>query len=214
LCTAFNISTMKHLSVLFFLFIPLSCCYAVNQADSIPFVEIEKGKALVYKWQPEWNKVIAEAIEKYGSILLDPESLPLTQINELCPGFKNGSANEKKAFWVLVIAAIAKYESNFDPSTRYKEGHPLYVYSEGLLQLSYGDEKNHAGLPIDPAKQNILDPSVNLTSGVIILCNQLRKRKVLFTDKPYYWSVLSRKQADIKKFIRDHIAQLNFCQSS
>src|SRR5205085_11908336 len=131
----------------------------------------------------------------------------------LCPGFKNASVNDEKAFWALVIAAIAKYESNFNPNTRFKEPAPLNVYSEGLLQLSYGDEKNYKGVPIDPIKKNILNPEINLTSGVIVLSTQIRKKKTLFTTKSFYWSVLTKKQKEITQFIKDHVSQLSFCEN-
>jgi transglycosylase-like protein with SLT domain len=137
----------------------------------------------------------------------------MDQINALCPGFSKASDNEKKAFWVLVIAAIVKYESNFNPDTRFQEPASLnYVYSEGLLQLSYGDETRYKNMPLDPVKKNILDPAVNLTSGVIILARQMERGKKLFTDKHFYWSVLTRKQVEIKQFIRRHLPQLQFCE--
>jgi hypothetical protein len=203
---------MRYLTV-FFVFISIDFCCASAVTDSLKFATIESGRS-TYKWYPEWNTVIADAIEAYGGILLDTEKVPMDQLKELCPEFSNADRNQRKAFWVLVIAAMAKYESNFNPNTRYKEGPPLNTYSEGLLQLSYGDEKRYSQLPIDPAKQNILDPAVNLTSGIIILAKQIKDKKILFTTKSYYWSVLTKKQKEIKAFIKDHIDQLDFCNSN
>jgi len=164
-------------------------------------------------WRNEWNVYIANAIDSFGSILLNTDSLPLIDIERLCTGFKDFTPEKKKVFWALTFASIAKFESNFDTSCRYQEPASLnHIYSEGLLQLSYGDEKNFPGSPIDKTKQNILNPKVNLTSGVIILSKQIRKRKTLFTQKHYYWSVLTNKQNEIISFFKKHAEAVNFCQ--
>lgn len=111
------------------------------------------------------------------------------------------------------MASVAKLESNFDPNCRFREGASLdYVYSEGLLQLSYGDENRYKNVLLDTEKGNILDPEVNLRTGVIIFAKQLKTKKTIFTDKFFYWSVLTNKQNDIITFLKNNINELNICK--
>jgi hypothetical protein len=178
------------------------------------FAEIKSGKNAKYTWLPEWNNYIAEEIRMEKHIFLNDSILPKEDIQLLCPNYFKATADEKIAFWVLVIAAMAKFESNFNPNSRFKEPAPLNVYSEGLLQLSYVDKANHKDLKLelDSSKNNILDPKINLQSGVKILGKQLLKRKTLFTSKHYYWSVLTNKKAEIIKFFQSNSTKFTFCK--
>jgi len=106
-----------------------------------------------------------------------------------------------------LIAAIVKYESGFNPLSRFAEttmgidpitGKP--VYSEGLLQLSYQDiqgwpfckfdwaaDKN---LKVDDPKKTILDPYINLTCGVRILSQQVKRKGFIVVSSGAYWAVI------------------------
>lgn len=151
----------------------------------------------------------SNSIDKFGKVLLDKNKLPKDQILELCPNFFESSDDDKKAFWALFFASIARYESNFDSTSRFKEPPPLDEWSEGLLQLSYGNEKAYKGCKLDAKKKNIFNSQVNLECGVIIMAKQLEKKGVIFTKQNYYWSVLTHKQADIKTFFNRYSSQLN-----
>jgi hypothetical protein len=108
----------------------------------------------------------------------------------------------------MLMSAMAKYESGFDPLSRMEEYSlgvdsvtGMSVYSEGLLQLSYQDLANYPGCqlnwlldknlsPTDPRK-TILDPYKNLDCATQILANQIQKRNVIAATSKYaYWSVL------------------------
>jgi hypothetical protein len=183
--------------------------------EQIQYIPIYTPAGQRHTWNNEWNVHIANAIDSFGAILLNCDSLPLTDIEKLCPTYCELSIENKKVFWALFFASIAKFESNFDSTCRFQEPASLnYIYSEGLLQLSYGDEKNYVGCPIDKTKNNILNPKVNLTSGVIILTKQIRNRKTLFTSKHYYWSVLTNKQTEIISFFQNNAGVVNFCNLS
>jgi len=165
-----------------------------------------------FPWLPDWNVFLSDAIDDHGTSLTDENNIPADQMNSLCPGFFGASVNEKKAVWALFFASISRFESGFDPNSRYQEGSGLnYIYSEGLLQLSYGDEKHHNDCKIDNNLQNILDPKVNLQCGVSIMRDQLKVRKVIFTNTHYYWSVLTNKKSEITAFFKKHVDQLPFC---
>ncbi len=106
-----------------------------------------------------------------------------------------------------LIAAMSKFESGFNPLSRYQEstmgtdpitGQP--VWSEGLLQLSYQDitgypfckfdwslDKNLS--PTDP-KKTILDPYKNLDCGIRILAQQVKRKGFIVVGSGAYWAVI------------------------
>lgn len=178
--------------------------------DTIVFSRVEK-KTGSFLWLNEWNKIISNEIIRYKGLFIDSDSLYKRDLVRLCPTYFNASENQKVALWTLLIASIAKYESNFNPNTRFQEPPPLNVYSEGLLQLSYGDETRYKNVPLNSEKQNILNPEVNLKTGVAIFAKQLEKRKSIFTNKHFYWSVLTNKQNQIIEFFQVNADELNVC---
>lgn len=175
-----------------------------------PFAQVreERGRA----WKEEWNLIIAEALEEVGQPLLEDDKVPAEEVRALCPRYFDASREEKKAFWALLFASIARLESGFDPESTFMEPRPLRTLSVGLLQLSYGDQERHAGCPLEPMEANITDPAVNLRCGVAILRNQLATRNTLFPRRYYYWSVLTRKRDQIERDFTQHRVQLGFCQ--
>ncbi|MDY7233213.1 transglycosylase SLT domain-containing protein [Hyalangium rubrum] len=171
-------------------------------------VREEQGRA----WRQEWNLVIAEALDDIGRPLLEDDKVPAEEVQTLCPGYFGASREEKKAFWALLFASIARLESGFDPERTFMEPRPLRTLSVGLLQLSYGDQTRHEGCALEPMEANITDPAVNLRCGVAILRNQLARRNTLFPRRFYYWSVLTRKREQIERDFLQHQGQLGFCR--
>ena len=182
----------------------------VKLSDTIVYSKVEK-KTGGYPWIYNWNKYVSDEIIKHKDIFIGKDSIYKQDLVKLCPNYFNCSENEKIALWTLIFASIAKYESNFNPNCRFHEPPPLNTYSEGLLQLSYGDETRYKNVLLDSQKQNILDPAVNLQTGVVIFAKQLEKRKSIFTNKHFYWSVLTNKQNDIIRFFQENAAELNTC---
>ena len=172
-------------------------------------------------WKTEWSMAIINSIEKFGPFLLR-KRIPESDLSLLaCTGYSKAPATAKKAFWALLFASMAKYESNYDIDSSYYEKkltkkHKRQITSRGLLQLSYGDEKNHPGCPLDRNTDNIEDPVSNLQCGLAIMSDQLEQRGTIFTPKknPYYWSVLSKSKTrtGIQNFFKRHVVQLPFCK--
>ncbi len=124
-----------------------------------------------------------------------------------CPKYNSLVTEQKANVWGMLISAMSKYESNFDPTSRMKETTMgtdpvtgLPVFSEGLLQLSYQDitgwsfcrfdwskDKNLA--PNDP-KKTILDPYINLECGTKILAEQVARYHKIVIDRGAYWAVI------------------------
>ncbi len=176
--------------------------------DTIVYSKVKKNSG-EYLWIYDWNKYVSDEILKHKEIFIGKDSIYKQDLDKLYPNYFNCTEKEKIALWTLLFASIAKYESNFNPNCRFHEPPPLNTYSEGLLQLSYGDETRYNNVPLDSQKQNILLPEVNLKTGVVIFAKQLEKRKSIFTNSYFYWSVLSNKQNEIIRFFQDKAAELN-----
>lgn len=128
-------------------------------------------------------------------------------IQDFCPNYRALSNPERANFWGYLIAMVAKYESAFNPTSRYLESTMgidpitrLPVYSEGLLQLSYQDIQAYSFCqfdwsadkilsPTDP-KKSILDPLKNLECGIKILASQIHRTKHIALTTGVYWSTL------------------------
>ncbi len=128
-------------------------------------------------------------------------------MDRFCPMYAELTTNQKLNAVGMLISAIVRYESNFNPTTRFHETTMgtdpvtgLPVYSEGLMQLSYqdtlnwkfcdfdwGQDKNLS--PTDPRK-TILDPYKNLSCGIRILARQVERRGKIVIDKGAYWAVI------------------------
>jgi len=140
---------------------------------------------------------------------LDQYLLPGTEdVTDFCPRYYSMSRDQKIHFWGLLISAMTKYESGFNPLSRMKETTlgtdsvtGLPVYSEGLLQLSYGDMNWapyckfdwHADKKLSPTdpRKTILDPYRNLNCGLRIFSKQIVRTNLIAAPAgSNYWSVL------------------------
>lgn len=154
-------------------------------------------------WPDQWNTWLNEALTDYGQHLLP------AKISVLCPRYQQMTDLQRRAFWVLFSATVICNESSFNPNDRYWE--KFGVWSEGLWQLSYGDERGHKRCEISSAKGNILDPRTNLRCGIAILDDQLANHPVFYDQS--YWSTLrdSMDGAKTRKLWWEWQGMLPFC---
>jgi hypothetical protein len=188
-----------------------------------------------------WEKTIAEGTNWSQTIYRviqaeEPQLLLDDGINDVeffCPRYSALTKTQKLNFWGQLIAAIAYYESRWNPVARYVETSmgqdPVTqepVVSEGLLQLSYQDVPNHNNIcdfnwlkdkplnkinPFDPRK-TILNPAKNLRCGMRILAEQIRKKRAIAIDAGAYWAVLKVNSSHQRiEAIADMTKSLGFC---
>jgi len=154
----------------------------------------------------QWTAVALAAIDRLAPQL---SSVTPTDIDAFCPGYRNASPANRRAFYVSLLAEIAKYESNFDPTVRFTEtavdSRGQRIVSRGLLQLSQ-ESANGYGCAIASAEQ-LHDPTTNLECGVRIVDRWLTRDQVVagyasgaWRGASRYWSVLRdrEKLADIQ----------------
>lgn len=165
-------------------------------------------------WENEWSQHLEKSIERYGSNLLNITIADKDLRAVDCLGFNKANDTQKKQFWVVVFASMAKFESGYrniqmvprnaaDRARAAKNELPL-----GLLQLSSKDSWHGNGCHNSQSQPWLLDPLNNLQCGVQIMNNQLSGNRGkypgvigrLFPDQPlkqgvstrhYYWSVLT-----------------------
>ncbi len=232
-------------SLLLLLFI--TSCGKPNAKLGIPVedirVDIAEVKTDVTQFEPvaweknnesrkEWSKMIYSVIENEEHSML--ENNVATDIETFCPKYATLTQPQRLNFWGQFFAALAKPESGWDPAQstleplkNFKKVDPITnqrVRSEGLLQLSYQDEKSYrlnCGFnwkrdqhldPEDPRK-TILNPYLNLRCGIKIMSRQLKNKKSITLPENVYWSVL--RTSDHKhtiKEIANMTKSLKICQ--
>ena len=75
----------------------------------------------------KWTNAALVSVEKYDSKLA--AQIP-DDINTWCPGYESASMDDRRAFWVGVLSAVAKYESGYNAKAA---GAGRYY---GLMQIS------------------------------------------------------------------------------
>lgn len=120
-----------------------------------------------------WTRYTATALNNYGQGLISSEPRDVAQY---CPSYAGLKAGQRRAFWIHLISALSKYESNFDTTVKFDEttvdpkmittsGQP--IISRGLLQISK-ESANGYGCQIKEASQ-LHDANTNLSCAVRIL---------------------------------------------
>lgn len=147
-----------------------------------------------------WTGITLAAIQKHWQTLDSAQDMDM-----FCSQYKNLDVDTRQLVWGELFAALAYYESGWNPKSQYTEttlgtdqvtGKPLV--SEGLLQLSYTDTRWATWCDFDwqhDSKEQtyaltILNPKNNLECGIGIMASQIRKNKNITMEKKVYWSTL------------------------
>lgn len=166
-----------------------------------------------------WENVPSRAAwsaELRGAVTAKQADLEKGKPEEFIAGYGALAKEMKVKFWAELIVAMAKFESAWKPTTRFKEPAPLNVFSIGLLQLSYEDAANYPLEPLNREAKSLEDPLVNLRCAVVILAKLLAKDGVVVGQSggshrggAAYWSVLrpgaTHKLAEIKALTKRHV---------
>lgn len=154
----------------------------------------------------EWTKMVYAIIEQEEPQYLGQNVAK--DIERFCPKYRSMPDAQRLNFWGQFIAALSLPESSWIPTTQMVETtqgiDPVTkqrVKSEGLLQLSYQDERSYkidCGfdwekdklLPEKDPRRTILNPYLNLRCGIKILAIQLKNRGSITLESNVYWAVL------------------------
>jgi hypothetical protein len=163
-----------------------------------------------------WSEIeIAKDWTRTTEILINNLKLNEETPNDVelfCPNYKTLKKEVKTEFWVGLISAMAKKESNFDPAAFYtenfKDANGEYVVSRGLLQLSI-ESANQRRYNCNLANASALhNPEANISCAANILATWIKQDKVIAkTDTgnkggARYWSVLRRNSRSLPTVIK------------
>lgn len=139
----------------------------------------------------QWTTIAHNAIDT-----LAPELVTIvpTDIDAFCPGYRNASPANRRAFYVSLLSELAKFESNFDPSVRFTESITdaagRRVVSRGLLQISQESANGYGCAIADP--EQLHDPATNLQCSVRILARWVGRDQVIAGYSSGAWRGASR----------------------
>ncbi len=189
---------------------------ATKPAPATP-IDAKKAELGGKTWNPAWDQIVEQAIP--------PEMLSSQvprDVRRFCPNFYRMNETDKRVFWAYFFQALAGAEAGLNPTTNVR--HPeiaktdkvtgQHVHSEGLLQLTYEDQKAYdcdfdwerdRELPShDPAK-TILQPRNNLECGIKILDNQIITLHRPLVTRKSYWSTLQPGTVGYRVFAKEMI---------
>ena len=182
---------------------------------TLPYVGISETSYKI-PWEQKWNVVISDSIDKYGTNLLNA-NISEEDLNKVeCPGFNSATNDEKKVFWSLFFASMAKGESGYrkDPHNGMKD--PI-----GILQLDIGIKRhgkacaaeNDASMNNTERRAWIADYENNIQCSVQVMHNQLEgwagrrndvKGRLFPGPKHFYWDVLTNKRGETQDWFLQH----------
>ncbi|UFM65256.1 transglycosylase SLT domain-containing protein [Paracoccus sp. MA] len=204
------------------LILALSACELVNDVSQPPAASASPPITFAADWDgrtegAQWTAFTRQALATEGKALLAIEP---TDVDAYCPAYAKLSGEEREAFWLGLLSAMARFESGFRPATSYEEsfndsnGNP--VISRGLLQLSH-ESANGYRCGIEDAER-LHDPRTNLTCGVRIMNRLVSRDSTIGTQVnrrwrggAAYWSVLRTTSGSNSK-IRAYTTGLAICQ--
>ena len=187
---------------------------AVKQAPPTP-IETKRVELGGPAWDPGWDTFIERSLPPAMLSSRVPRD-----VQRFCPRFFVMSVTDKRAYWAYFFQALAAAEAGLNARTNvlHTEAQTVTdgvtgraIRSEGLLQLTYEDERRYGcnfdwkvdrRLPLKDPQKTILQPENNLACGIKILHQQIiSRRKPLFTGSSY-WSTLRPGTASYRVFAR------------
>lgn len=157
-----TVSAIKATVLGFALALPMMGCVNTNASA--------KGELPPMRWdhRPEatlWTTQAIAAVDGHPASL--PDVIP-HDIATWCPGYATATEDEREAFWVGLMSALAKHESTWNP--RASGGGGAWI---GLLQISPATAR-HYGCEARTASA-LKDGAANLNCAVKIAAVQVRR---------------------------------------
>lgn len=114
---------------------------------------------------PHWTTAALVAVAEQDEVLA--KKVP-GDIAAWCPGYEKATLNERRAFWVGLMSALAKHESTWNPKAAGGGGRWI-----GLLQIAPGTARSH---DCDATSAGALkDGAANLVCAVDIFAEDVAR---------------------------------------
>lgn len=133
----------------------------------------ESPELPVTRWdhRPEaetWTRAALTAVETHGAAL--PATLP-ADIGTFCPGYASATEEDRAAFWVGLMSAVARYESTYRPEAAGAGGR-----YRGLMQISPETASNYG---CAATGRGLYDGASNLSCAIRIAARQVARTGVV-----------------------------------
>lgn len=171
------------------------------------------GRETSYSWDDGWNKMIGDTLdEKFPDLISDDFKLHDGELIQMgCGGFSVASKEDKKRFWALFLASLARVQSGFDPS--FKEGQ-----NSGIMGLDPSVVGALGGECKGKDEIDFLEPSYSFACALEALKSQHNKTGSLFSGSASptnpFKSLTGPAKFEFIKFFKSHASsQFSFCSS-
>lgn len=176
--------------------------------------DIEKQKLLPLSWESkipqgkEFSRLLYKAILENAPEILELNSAEDTDV--YCSKYKALTKTQRLNFWGEFFVNLALHESGWHQTARSVERTMgidpvthMQIASEGLLQISYQDQKSYnincdfdwkkdKNYSVKDMRKTIFDPYLNLRCGVKIFALQLKSQRLIAVEKNVYWAVIRK----------------------
>ena len=147
---------------------------------------------------PQWTAAAHASVQALGATLIN--TVP-QDIGTYCPAYPRLDASNRRAFWVYLMSAVAKFESKYKPETsfqeNFKDAQGNWVISRGLLQISK-ESANGYGCGIVDATV-LHDPATNIACGVRIMARWIGEDGSIARLENSRWRGLARYWSPFRK---------------
>ncbi len=171
---------------------PLALCALVLLAACVQPAEAP-ATAPATRWdhRPEalkWTRATLTALETDGAVL--STTVP-ADIATFCPGYATASLEEREAFWVGMLSALAKHESTWNPQASGGGGRWL-----GLLQIA-PDTARAYDCEASSASE-LKNGAANLACAVKIAARQVGRDGAIASNGSGAWAGRARDWAPMR----------------
>jgi len=163
---------------------------------------------VVAKWDAKpqgevWTEATLEALRSHGAELV--EMVP-EDVEAWCPAYPEASTEEREAFWVGLISALAEHESTWRPDAVGGDGRWF-----GLVQISPATARGYGCRAT--TGDALKDGSANLSCAIRIWADTVTRDGVVaanFEGIAADWGPFH--QARKRSAMREWVSQQDYCQ--
>lgn len=212
-------------SIALLLMLPLMACERGEKSPLPPAAASSSPIAFVADWDDraegaQWTAFTRAALATEGRAL---RMIEPTDVAAYCPAYTTLSGEEREAFWLGLLSSMARFESDFRPTTSFQENFNdrtgKSVISRGLLQLSQESANSSLYRCGIEDSEELHDPRTNLNCAVKIMTALVSRDRTIgaqvdgrWRGGSAYWSVLRTTSGSNPK-IRAYTNRMEVCQN-
>lgn len=163
-----------------------------------------------------WNDLALKALTNHAAGIV---GVVPKDVEEFCPNYVALDSTARRKFYIMLLSALAKFESNYKPTTTYTEKFPdakgNRVVSAGIFQLSV--ESGNGYYCNLKKTADLFDPETNFNCAARIMNKWIVTDKIIggFVDGRWrgmarYWSPF--RSAERKKAMQARTKTLAICK--